>query len=249
MSEDQKISSLEEFTERILKEYTMWNTKHFPWFRGEPESKQPLLPRLYREGHNENQLLQLFRIKAPALGIVPPRSEHTEQWLFLAQHFRLPTRLLDWTESALVALFFALQMEVPIVWMLNPVALNCLSNPGSSPEQQPENAFPLPWVKYNMVNENIRGAWELDERGVDLPVAVPPTCVHLRMIAQKSCFTVQGKKKDSLCNLVDEKVLKKFEINGTVRKDMLFKLRILGISELSVFPDFEGLARDLEKQF
>lgn len=81
MTEGQKIASLEEFTERVLKDYTMWNTKHFPWFRGEPESEQPLLPRLYREeGHNENQLLQWFRIKAPALGPVPPRSEHTEQW-------------------------------------------------------------------------------------------------------------------------------------------------------------------------
>jgi len=248
MTEDEKISSLEEFTKRVLEEYTIWNTKHFPWFRGEPESNQPLLPRLYREGHNEDQLLQNFRIKAPALGDVPPRSEHTEQWLFLAQHIRLPTRLLDWTESALVALYFALQTKEPVVWMLNPIALNCLSEPDSSLEEIIPNFFPLPWVK-GIVNENIKGAWQKDQHGVDFPVAVPPTCVHPRMIAQKSCFTIWGKKKDSLSTLVDDRVLKKFEINGSGRKDMLFKLRILGISELSVFPDFEGLARDLEKLF
>ncbi len=49
-------------------------------------------------------------------------------------------------------------------------------------------------------------------------------------------------EKESLCTLVPDNVLKKFEIKGSVREDMLRNLRILGISELSVFPDFEGLA-------
>jgi len=47
--------------------------------------------------------------------------------------------------------------------------------------------------KSNLGNSNISAAWELDEGGSELPVAIHPTNVHTRMNTQKSCFTVQGK--------------------------------------------------------
>src|SRR5262249_9056498 len=128
----------------------------FPWFRGEPLSaKTPLLPVLFREPgkHDENRLLQQFRMKAPSLGlgVIPPR-DHTDQWLFLARHVGLPTRLLDWTEGLLVALLFAVcdsrgeprqAEDGAVVWMLDPVKLNDLSTPG---QPSRDNEFPLPWV-------------------------------------------------------------------------------------------------------
>src|SRR5262249_39703683 len=64
-------------------------------------------------------------------------------WLFLARHAGLPTRLLDWSESALIALYFALKEPKPVVWMLNPLDLNDLSY--SAPSQIRPRQFPLPW--------------------------------------------------------------------------------------------------------
>jgi hypothetical protein len=95
-------------------------------FRGEPKSDTALLPTLYREvlAPYENPLLQMFRSRAAGYHDVVPDFWVTDQWLFLARHAGLPTRLLDWTEGALIGLHFALKHEEPVIWMLNPLELN-----------------------------------------------------------------------------------------------------------------------------
>jgi hypothetical protein len=252
------IRSIDEFINCVRNEFQSWNTTTNPWFRGEPLKETPLLPKLYRKrldgtSHNENQLLQFFRMKAPDFGsgIVPPRSDHTDQWLFLAQHVGLPTRLLDWSEGALVALYFALLEDSPVVWMLNPVELNRLSI--STNTTFKDNEFPLTWWQsqavINIGSENIHGAWELDARGVNLPVAVHPTNIHPRMSAQRSCFTVYGKEKQNMTELVSPNILKKYEIEPSFKQSMLVELRMLGVSHSTLFPDLDGLAKDLAQRF
>lgn len=258
MSIDPRIQSVEEFVRRISVEYSLWNTATYPWFRGEPASTTPLLPRLYRprpDGtfYSENQLLQFFRMKAPIVGsgVTPPRSEHTDQWLFLAQHVGLPTRLLDWTEGALVALYFAAREPDGVVWMLHPIELNRQSV--SAETMISDNEFPLTWIQpesqINIGSENIRGAWELDVRGLDLPVAVHPTNIHPRMTAQRSCFTVHGKKKECINELLPPTFLRKYQIEPDSGQQMLKDLRVLGISHSTLFPDLDGLTEDLAQSF
>ena len=255
----QSVDSIEEFITRIKSDYESWNTGNYPWFRGEPESPTPLLPKLYRplddqSYHDENQLLQRFRMRAPTLSErpVPLRSGHTDEWLFLARHMGLPTRLLDWTEGALIGLYFPLMQaepkpdrsKKPIVWMLNPVQLNRMSLPGYK-----DNEFPLTWVRGSIANENIRGAWENDVPGLPLPVAVLPTNIHPRMAAQRSSLTIHGKRKQSLNHLVGPECLRGYIINPACYQGLLRDLRLLGIAESSLFPDLEGLANELEQFF
>jgi len=149
------VDSVEALFTEVRNDYQNWDTKTFPWFRGEPlTTKTPLLPVLFREPgrHDENRLLQQFRMKAPtlSLGMIPPR-DHTDQWLFLARHVGVPTRLLDWTEGLLIALLFAVydgrgeprqRAEGATVWMLDPVELNRQSSPAH------DNDFPLPWINH-----------------------------------------------------------------------------------------------------
>jgi hypothetical protein len=175
--------------------------------------------------------------------IETPDIHATDQWLFLMQHLRVPTRLLDWTEGALIALYFALEQEKPVVWMLNPDELNQLSLPN---EKVIPGVFPLTWLGDNNIGYmNIKAAWELQRGGTERPVAIKPTYVHARLAAQKSCFTIHGWSEKPLPAIVPDSIIAKFVIKKRAIPTLQRDLKILGITHTSVFPEAEFLAREI----
>jgi hypothetical protein len=85
-------------------------------FRGEPEAGFPLIPSIARGTMDgtfadisslEDLLLNEFRLAAAP--IIEPEPTNEIDWVFLAQHYGVPTRLLDWSTNPMVALFFAVE--------------------------------------------------------------------------------------------------------------------------------------------
>ena len=251
------VRTIENFITAIREDAADWDTEEPVWFRGEPDSDQPLKPSLYRNPNGaarENQLLQTFRARACGFHHAVPDRSNTDQWLFLAQHVGLPTRLLDWSEGALLGLHFALACakdKQPIVWMLNPLRLNhaACGNPAVLVRE-----LPLPWHRpsppetLNAAAENIAGAWEQDRPGVNLPIAVYSSYIHPRLRGQRACFTIHGKQKAGLGSLVPQCV-RRYEIDSACRHLLMKELRILGITESVVFPELAGLAAELRERF
>jgi len=58
---------------------------------------------------DEKRMLRLF--KERAFGYLPFTPEDDWEWLTIAQHHGLPTRLLDWTRNPLVAAYFATEKQ------------------------------------------------------------------------------------------------------------------------------------------
>jgi len=90
------------------------------WFRGHRDATWKLEPNLARKDAlaDERALRAQFRRDAIPLlskAQIPGTLETDWDWMFLMQHYGVPTRLLDWSESPLTALWFAVQDENSMV--------------------------------------------------------------------------------------------------------------------------------------
>ena len=115
--EDRTIGSVAELLSRLkddqqaLEGSDQSRARQPTWYRGLEDKGLPLVPSMFRpetrfSAKNELFLMNLFNQNAHQFLDSRPQGEW--EWLFLMRHHGLPSRLLDWTESPLVGLYFAL---------------------------------------------------------------------------------------------------------------------------------------------
>jgi len=176
------------------------------------------------------------------------------------QHYGVPTRLLDWTENPLIALHFAL-MGAPkklsksgtltfpsdaAVWMLDPVAWNRhalrhvrFAGGILTPDDEDIKSYrPIP--KFAGMNSQ--------------PVAIYGAHNSTRIVAQQGVFTIFGRDTKPMNDVFTADdfpphCLTKIVLNKSVIRPLRKSLLSQGITESVVFPDLEGLSREIQRIF
>jgi FRG domain-containing protein len=256
------IGSISEFLERVSGIHRKWfNGDRFwqPWFRGLGDVNWKLQPRLFRLNREIDQLLDEeeelrseFRRRGMQLisGERPPQSDF--EWYFLMQHHGVHTRLLDWTDGALTALYFAVEpfaqredkKHDAVVWMLDPSWLN------DQTFKKRDEAEGVALPEWDLSQEYLPEIFEDRRLRRTLPIAIDPSHISKRVAVQRSRFVIFGNKRDGLMEVAGatrNPRLIKFPIAFDAIRAIQKQLETCGITRATVFPDLDGLSRELRR--
>ena len=249
------ISSLQDFTVVI----DALPKKEIHWYRGCGEASYELIPTLYRHPEKrligerlqlENDLLSWFRDRSVLYEIRQLALDW--EYLFFMQHFRVPTRLLDWTENPFIALYFALTSEPSstdenaALWVLEP---------------EPWNQRALEEISYGAripysSDDELRAHEPRCQEELlrPRPVAMFGMYSSIRMAAQRGTFVIFGKEMSPMEDIYTQDnfpadALVKLEIPAKSRASLFSSLLRVGITDSVVLPDIEGLAMEARRHF
>lgn len=212
------------------------------WFRGQADASYTLLPSLLRvaplDPSTEAEAFQKFVQYSYK---VFQRRVSDWETLFDMQHYGVPTRLLDWSDTLGIATFFAVTYHRAnadagaAIYILDPVKLNEYSG-----------LKKVPFIPDDSDFDYRRIYWDKRPFAPTYPIAIQPLFQNDRIFAQSGAFTIHGDDLspiEKLCPLaVKRVVLEQRAIEGAHEF-----LEIANINARTVFPDLEGIARHIRE--
>ena len=202
------------------------------------------------ESHLERHLLRNFR----KYSNITDNNSSIWEWLALAQHHGLPTRLLDWTYSPLVALHFATAKfnkfdRDGVIWAVNYV---------DSIEHLPDQLKSIIRKEGShiftaeMLDRGVQSLDELSELKVDdFAVFLEPSAIDQRIVNQYAVFSMLSNPNASMEHWLPGKEIRYYKIiiPSELKWEIRDKLDQSNINERILFPGLEGLATWLKRHY
>jgi FRG domain len=212
------------------------------WYRGHPNAKYYLLANLLRYKNGIAKEQHLFNSFRKFSDRILDRRKSEWETLFEMQHYGVPTRLLDWSETFGVALFFAATYnqshhagQDAAVYLLDPVALNRISGK--------DRILRIPNDEGDFNYTKIY--WQHSPFKATAPIAVEPIYINDRMLAQRGMFTIHHDNIDPIEDTFPA-AIKKVILPASVVSAAVEFLELSNLHAYSIFPDVTGLAEHLK---
>ena len=260
----------------------------YAWFRGHSNASYRLTPSVLRNvtplsdargnalkgdeilradgfsvtGPNPERMLDEFKRRAVPFLNFEPKNDF--EWLFLMQHHGIPTRLLDWTTNALVALYFSVEH-------LSSKNTKCSKDAASKfleGDEFRDDGMAVFCINPNKVNNELHSLQYPVDVSANAEIWAPytrptspsnldtfaPLCIlapHIspRIRAQSGIFTLHGSNiwpldRYSVLQPLIHKIFIPYSSTKSIKKD----LSNLGFTSSFIYPDLDGLAREIRDQ-
>lgn len=251
------------------------------WFRGHTRSNYSLTPSLFRgfnDPDHDSNWRKVFDLESDLFWEFAARARELhgvvdEDWdiLFAMQHYGTPTRLLDWSESFAVALYFAVlgvdengpiknglqqddkkqwNVQPPCIWVLNPYLLN---DDGRWVIEggEPDMVHP-PYLGWDEDEEEYYTYGDLLSFGKmdwEWPVAIYPRQRNARIHAQRAWFTIHGDRFKAMDEAPRRGAfLRQITLPFAVVAAAKQFLELAGINHYLLFADLESLSLHLQEK-
>ena len=183
------------------------------------------------------------KFKQNATLLISPTPSSLLDWLFIMQHYGVPTRLLDWTESPLVASYFACNTHLDedgAIWIIRPVELNKIG--GIAPEYSND----IPSFEDKLISNYTPESLASERTSKLSPVAAIIPRNNSRMQAQLGVFTISHRDDKPIEQLGKKNHIGKYVIPKEHKKEMVEDLRIIGFGKFQLFPELPSIGEVLQ---
>ena len=243
---EKQIGSVSDFLEAIREDLDA--NPGTIWFRGHADSTWQLLPGLMRSSAQTSESTLLNRFRQSAAMLAERRPVSSFDWTFLMQHYGVPTRLLDWSESPLISMYFAVEDWASrpdtdaALWCLWPTALNKNANIVDKVEGDY-----IPSFEDDELQSYSTDSLRQNPRIELFPVATIATRNNARIQAQMGTFTIHHNNRVAIEVVGNREHVSKYTIPSGERERLAMELKLLGMTRFSLFPELASVGAILKE--